>query len=837
MCCVQTTLARNRAHHEMSQPPHNRASWLLQLAVAGSALALGAIDVRVLALVVAVLAVASVFAWWDSGPVTLRLPATLVLSVCVGLTLMTALQCVPMPQAWLARIAPHTADIWSRALHPLGGVTTGWRTLSLDPGATRVELLRGAAYTLAFAVAVRSADRRQDDAVKRTLICIGALVIALAAVHYALNIREVYGFYKPRTGVTSISPFLNGNHLCAYGNIALVLAYASALSPTPIFPRPLLVVVIVVAATSDIFWASRGGVASCVVGMILVTLLALRERARGVVSFVVPAIVAIAGAAMVVFSTRPTSMQDLGDTDLSKFQITKQVLGNMVPSYWAFGAGRGAFESTFPEFRVGRGFVVWTHPENLVAEWASGWGVPVTIVAIVTLMIALRPRSVLSRRMVGPWVAIVVVVLHNMVDFSLEIPGVGVALAVCAGLVTKGAPHVRYAGSRERRLQHIRALVVTSSVASIVAIAVSLARGNDLIADRDEIQRTIRGDPSRAEARATLASAMIRHPAEPYFAYAGAVYAGLHDESPISWIDHTLERAPVYPPAHLALARWLRRRAPAQARLEYRLYLEQGGDKAIDARELGALIGSFDDVLETVPTGPIGVDLLDQVSVRIHDHLPATAKRTDDEILRRNPSAAPAIARGAKDALADLDESWCEAAFGRCSAAALQAVERAERATPSKCGAFALHARVLARTGDVKAALETLRQAAATADDRANCDEVRAELAIVAHRYDDATDALDALITAPCQPADCVDNLLRAVTLETRRGSRNRALVELARAAELAPNDEGLLERLAAENARAGLHRAAAALYRRLDAAHPGRFTQAILREEAAGMP
>jgi hypothetical protein len=31
----------------------------------------------------------------------------------------TTLQCVPMPIGWLAVIAPHNADVWSRALAPL----------------------------------------------------------------------------------------------------------------------------------------------------------------------------------------------------------------------------------------------------------------------------------------------------------------------------------------------------------------------------------------------------------------------------------------------------------------------------------------------------------------------------------------------------------------------------------------------------------------------------------------------------------------------------------------------------------------------------------------------
>ena len=63
-----------------------------------------------------VLAAAAVLGWWGAEPMRARAPATLLLFTGIGLTLYTALQCVPMPIGWLAAIAPHNADVWSRAL-------------------------------------------------------------------------------------------------------------------------------------------------------------------------------------------------------------------------------------------------------------------------------------------------------------------------------------------------------------------------------------------------------------------------------------------------------------------------------------------------------------------------------------------------------------------------------------------------------------------------------------------------------------------------------------------------------------------------------------------------
>jgi hypothetical protein len=71
-----------------------------------------------------------------------RSAATLLLFTGIGLTAYTALQCVPMRIGWLAVIAPHNADVWSRALSPLHEPGPSWAPISLVPIATRVEVLK-----------------------------------------------------------------------------------------------------------------------------------------------------------------------------------------------------------------------------------------------------------------------------------------------------------------------------------------------------------------------------------------------------------------------------------------------------------------------------------------------------------------------------------------------------------------------------------------------------------------------------------------------------------------------------------------------------------------------
>jgi len=147
--------------------------WLLALGIAGSALAVGTVHTITLCLVTGVLAAAAVLGWWGAEPMRARAPATILLFTGVGLTAYTALQCVPMPIGLLAAIAPHNAEVWSRVLLPLGEAGPRWAPITLDPIATRVEVLEGVAYLWAF-VTARTGPPRQLGSSARTAFVFSA---------------------------------------------------------------------------------------------------------------------------------------------------------------------------------------------------------------------------------------------------------------------------------------------------------------------------------------------------------------------------------------------------------------------------------------------------------------------------------------------------------------------------------------------------------------------------------------------------------------------------------------------------------------------------------------
>lgn len=830
-----------------------RASrWVLAFAVLGTGLALGGLYTQVLCASTLILAIAVALAWVGAEPTRPRPVATLLLALAVGLELYTVFQCVPLPAGWIATLAPKNADVWARAYFAVHEPLPAYLTISVDPTATRVEVLRGAAYILAFLGGLRIANRAEGARfLERALIVSGVVMAVVALLHPAFGAQKVFGVYEPRAPLTDhIAPLLNTNHLAGFINIALCIAFASVISEAPLAPRPLLGAAVLLLGGSQLWVASRGGVGSMVMALTLALVLTIGRRrpARAsLMSSLAMGGVLVVAMVMIVFSASDTALGELSDKSLTKLHLVREAVTTMVPQYPIFGSGRGSFESAFPEFRTSRGWVVFSHPENVVAQWAVEWGLPVAIVAFMVIGFALRPKVVLTRShpSVGPWCALVAVGAQNMVDFSSEVPALVIPLVICASIVVAGTSGANVKASFERWARWPTG--VAASAIACAALAVVLATpgiGNELVEERVAVYRSA-GDPKLAEDdfHRGVRAAILRHPAEPYFPYAAAARAAwTKTESPVPWIGRTLERAPFYVPAHLLLARSLRLRSPAQARMEYRIACEQDPSTApFVAQEAAPLIGSYEDAMEVVPAGPDGDALLDSLAVRLADRLPATRARLDLELLGRQPDSAAPTLRAALDVLADVESGdaapWCVEDREACAKVGRVHAERIQRLRPSLCEGFLLHARLQIAAGDTKGGLAHLARATDLVSDRAECLRALAELAIVAKDEARVTDAIDKLSRATCtREEDCVRTICAAAALEERRGNAARALQLYSRAAQRSPDRDDLQELVAGRAASAGLHSMALEAYQRLASRHPAeaRYKKAIADQKRA---
>jgi tetratricopeptide (TPR) repeat protein len=813
--------------------------WLLAATVLASALMLGSLITWTLCLITALLAASVFLLWFGAEGSRARPVAGVLVAVGLLLTAFTALQCVPLPASWLAAIAPENADIWARALRPLHEPGPAYAPLSLEPVATHIQVLRGVAYLLAFVGALRVAQRREGMAfLQNVLVACGAILAVAALIHPAFGAEKVFWIYQPAHGVNiatrHIAPLLNSNHLAAYVNIATCVALASAIAPRPTISRPIVFALFLMLVGVQVWIGSRAGAIGTLVG-ILVVVVMTRAARRGVPSRASSALVlAVVGAAAflsIVLASSDAAWSELADTDLSKLDLAKEGLSLTRLFPW-LGSGRGAFESVFPAVRsIAGGYIMYAHPENLLAQWATEWGAPLAVLGLTGIAFALRPASVMARTEppVGAWAAIVAVALHDLVDFSLEVPGIVIPLALCAAIITGGSA----AGGTRSILSQWSTRANATAVAGAICAATAIlwvlpGRAHELGDERFALRdRAL--DPA-TDTRAfddALRGAMLRHPAEPYFPFLGALHAAAaKDESVMPWIERTLERAPVYGPAHLLLARSLYTRSPSQARLEYRIALEQDASMLPYFRlEAPHLVRGYDDAMELVPARSVRSGALYVLIEQLSSRLPATCVRLDEELAKAAPDLVDPLRRKAEVALSDLREEaaapWCASDRRACVAGALAAAVALKEKRSDQCSGYVAHARVLIADGQIAAGLDELEDASTRAQDWGNCLHALIDAAREVHDDARITAALDRLVRAGCRTDDeCVANLNYAAGVEIERGNPRRAVGLYKKAYELLPNDELLISK-AALAARTGLHAEALDDYTLLAQKHP----------------
>jgi tetratricopeptide (TPR) repeat protein len=826
--------------------------WLLFLAVLGSALGLGAVHTSVLAAVAVVAAIGTALLWYDAEPLEPRPAASMLVLVAVVLIGWTCLQLVPLPRGLLEKIAAENADIWARCLSPLREPGPEQTPISLDPTASRVQILRGVTYLVVFVGALRVARRQEGVVFLERAVVASAVAVAFAAVtHPALGARKVFGLYEPKEWLAydahHLGPLLNTNHLAAYLNIGLLLAFGAVVDRRDALPRPLAAAIVLLLAPTVVWTLSRGGTATMVLGTLLAGLLMFGARRTRRSKLAGPAVVllaAIAGGAMFSLAMFEDTVTKFAHNDLSKLSIAKNAL-ELLESSPVVGVGRGAFESTFPKFWRGTGYWVFTHPENILVQWTTEWGLPIALAGFVAIGWALRPRTALARSRVpaGAWAALVAVATHNLVDFNSEVPAVVIALAVCAAIVTGGTgggirgPQRGGAWSRRPRV-----LTVALAVATVAAVAATLPFTAHELYNEQRAFRDVGLDRSlsRESFHALAREVMRRHPAEPYFPFVGAVRAMVaRDESLLPWAGRVLERSPVHGRVHLLLARSMFVRNPSQARLEYRIACEQDTSLCV-VQEALPLVGDYYDAMELVPEGPRGVPVLKSLAERLGSRLPSTVVRLDRELSARDPADLDPVRRSATAVMRDIvgGEPWCSGpARQACLEEGLLAARRLRIAAPDKCDGHALVAELRIAAGEPDAGFSELDAALDQVTERSACARRLVTLAEQTGNpvYVDA--ALGRLLKLGCEaPPECVTNLVFAAEVESRRGSHRRALALMRKAWERAPERDELLGELARRAEAQGLHGEALEAYTKLLERHPDdpRWAEAVAREREA---
>jgi tetratricopeptide (TPR) repeat protein len=810
---------RRRQPQPLTERTSQLWSWgLLAAAVVGSALALGALHRATLVVVASAVFASAAVALRGGG----RVPGPA--WVFLALAGYTALQALPLPAAWVTALSPHTAAVWQRAFELAPGAG-GWMSISLDRGATCVEVLKWAMYGAGFVSAAHYGATR--DMVRGLMLpLVAALLVAVVTLGHGLSAATtIYGFYEPtfRRSIWHMGPLLNPNHLASYLNFGTFCGLGLLASRARVVPAWAMGLAVAFLIPNAVVAGSRGGVGGLVVGVVAFLVLLPKRRyadpqygpeeRRVVLAGMTTVMILSIGFASLLASDE--TAKQLYETNVDKLKLLSWC-GALVADHPWLGIGRGAFESVFTAYRSGASNEIYTHPENLPVQWVGEWGIPVAVAAVAALSWTLRPRRLGARWSAtgaGVLAALAAIVAQNFVDFGLEVPAIALCVVVSLGVCWGHAARRRRPSEPLARRFRITGVVAMATLAVLGGTAVLGSGFRPLVYERASLAQRYEalGDADRdgmSELRHATREMMLAHPAEPYFYRMGALLAWRSSEDPIPWLQRALERGPWLGRTHILVARVLASRgAVRQALLGLRLAATYDPNLVPSTAQAAASwTRDYSDLMRAVPEGEVGIRTLSTLGKL----LSADAflhEKVLVELVARNPQAKDSLEALASYYLRQLelpgDAGRCGGAQrAPCAEDAERLVAKLEQLAPAEGDTILLRTRLLKLMGAGAEALAHLKQHCPSLSGavRTRCLHKRMEMAASSKDTLEFASAADEFVKDGCVDSEqCAVVLEKVADLSAQLGDWRTAFAHYDRAARERPED-----RLWIKVARAG---------------------------------
>ncbi len=508
--------------------------------------------------------------------------------VAIGLV-----QLVPLPPWGLSLLSPRQADLRTFALVPLG--LDGWRPIAVDPPSTSRGVSRALGLGMLFFVALQLG---RLNGVRRRLFSVlavaGVLTSLCGFVHLLAGLDSLFGVVHFYGVVPFLTPFGNTNHLAAWLLLTSTLSLGLAMQSPSRDASIGWAVAALLSGVAVFFSLSRGGIGSFLLTWGLVAFAVLARRGGGFRAVfpwaVIGTTVLLAGTLafdqLVERAETLSSVEKWGET---KLDLWPSFLEGIAP-YWPMGMGLGGFELGFARSQSSDFTVTFTHPESWWLQWAADFGVPF---ALACLVLAAWAAARLWRVVAGSpleraaFLALVGVLLHDLVDFALELNAVSAAAAIVAGLLCSAEPPT---SRRAVRWKGASFALLPVSV-GVIALAFGLP-GYDT-AERS-LAASISSGQSFPVVRALAVRLINRHPAD-WVLYANVAQAAAQQEprETLAWVNRVLVLRPRDASSHVSAANALLRLGrPEQALGELKLAWGAGDERSLPlglsvARKLG----------------------------------------------------------------------------------------------------------------------------------------------------------------------------------------------------------------------------------------------------------
>jgi tetratricopeptide (TPR) repeat protein len=471
--------------------------------------------------------------------------------------------------------------------------------VSLDPSATWRELAKALAYALLFLAAVEVCrSRLSRRRLLATLAFTGAGVSLLGLVHQALGVTRLLGVLAyTHAQPPLVTPFGNPNHLAGFLGLSATVGLGLAVSSERRGRVALFGAAALLSGAGVLLSLSRAGILFFLLGQVLLGLWLMRRRSEGrsteyassvwsrgaAVGGLLCATLAVGGyVAWEKLAAEAATVDSVEELRRGKVDLWP-MMAEAARAFPVLGMGRGAFEAAFPRYQTEPNPNTLTHPENAVLQLAAEFGAPglVLLGLLVWGFARLLRLKGLGRAELAVLAGVMALGLHNLFDFSLELPACAVAALVA--LATVARPEERESSAAPTwtwRLSATRGLSLSMGLAGLALVALVPGR-HTMGAAEEELAALVRARPPLAEVRARARSLIDRHPAD-YLLYslvASAYAAGGKAASAeaLAFVNRALYLRPMDAASHRIAARALLALGHrGQGFLEYRLAHESG---------------------------------------------------------------------------------------------------------------------------------------------------------------------------------------------------------------------------------------------------------------------
>lgn len=399
-----------------------------------------------------------------------------------GIALVGAIQLVPLPGSWLARVSPGTAAFLRRydlayafALDPNTNapITVG-HAISVAPQLTVRALVLLAGPLLLLVGLCRTLSRTAARRLAAGIVSIGCL-LAMVGVgqkallgDHAFGGMRIYGFWRPESLLTSpFGPFINRNHFAGWMLMATPLALGLAAGgfvralpqlrgkgarawlvwcSDPDGGRSLMYVIAAILMTLSLFMTgSRSGI-----GCFLVVAGAMIFAARGLGStrtMIVLSVIAAVTLGLVLQWAGPDAALERFVRESQSTSLRLDIWRASLAAFRQFpilGSGLDSFGTTMLVFQSGSRSLRYVEAHNDYLQLLVEGGLVTFILTIAAIVGVVRSVRLRFRAdddgldghwvRVGAVVGLVAIALQSLVEFSLQMPGNAALFAVLLAL-------------------------------------------------------------------------------------------------------------------------------------------------------------------------------------------------------------------------------------------------------------------------------------------------------------------------------------------------------------------------------------------------------------------